>query len=122
MPIMRGLKPTQHEIPHVTPSGTLRQLSPEEIKPSTNNPRMLFDPPQLLELKKNIAEHGVLVPITVYQAKGQSKFSILDGERRYRCVIELTKEGHLAKDGSPLKLPANIVEPPTKIAGLLYMF
>lgn len=119
---MRGLKPTQHEIPQVVPAGTLRHLSPEEIKPSTNNPRMLFDPDQLMELKKNIGEHGVLVPITVYRAKGQAKFSILDGERRYRCVVELTKEGHFAKDGSPLKLPANIVEPPTKIAGLLYMF
>jgi hypothetical protein len=49
-------------------------------------------------------------------------FSILDGERRYRCVVDLIKSGHLASDGLPLKLPANIVQPPTKIAGLLYMF
>lgn len=119
---MRGLKPTQPEIPRVIPAGTLRQLSPDEIKPSTNNPRLLFDLDQLQELKKNIGEHGVLVPITVYQAKGQAKFSILDGERRYRCVIDLNREGHLDKDGRPLQLPANIVEPPTKIAGLLYMF
>ena len=90
--------------------------------PSTNNPRLLFDPPQLLELKKNIAEHGVLVPITVYQQKGASKFSILDGERRYRCVVDLTNEGHVGKDGRHLRIPANIVEPPTMIAGLLYMF
>jgi hypothetical protein len=34
----------------------------------------------------------------------------------------LNKEGHLGRDGRPLKLPANVVEPPTKIAGLLYMF
>lgn len=122
MPVMHGLKPTQHDIPHVIPAGTLRHLSPEEIKPSTNNPRLLFDPDQLQELKKNIGEHGVLVPITVYQAKGQAKFSILDGERRHRCVVELTKEGHLGKDRSPLRLPANVVEPPSKIAGLLYMF
>jgi hypothetical protein len=58
----------------------------------------------------------------VYQARGQSKFSILDGERRYRCVLELTRDGHLGQDGKALLLPANIVEPPTKIAGLLYMF
>ena len=120
MPI---LKPTQHEIPQVVPADIrLRQLSPEEIKPNPNNPRQLFDPLQLQELKKNIAEHGVLVPITVYQAKGQTKFSILDGERRFRCVGELNKVGHLGKDGKPLALPANVVEPPTKIAGLLYMF
>ena len=122
MSVMRGLKPTKPEIPQIVPGGTLRYLSPDEIKPSANNPRMLFDPEQLDELKKNIAEHGVLVPITVYQPKGQVKVSILDGERRYRCVVDLTKEGHYGKDRQPLKLPANVVEPPSKIAGLLYMF
>ena len=76
---MSTLKPSQPEVLQVVPAGQLRHLSDEEIKPSSNNPRLLFDPPQLLELKKNIAEHGVLVPITVYQAKGQSKLSILDG-------------------------------------------
>jgi ParB-like chromosome segregation protein Spo0J len=76
----------------------------------------------MLELKKNIAEHGVLVPITVYRPKGQPKFSILDGERRYKCVVDLTNENHVGKDGKPLRIPANIVEPPTMIAGLLYMF
>ena len=119
---MPTLKPSQPAVPQVVPAGELRHLAPEEIKPSSNNPRHLFDADQLLELKKNIAEHGVLVPITVFQAKGQSKFSILDGERRYRCVVELKKEGRGGKGGAELKLPANVVEPPTKIAGLLYMF
>jgi hypothetical protein len=82
----------------------------------------LFDPDQLLELKKNIAEHGVLVPIIVYQAKGQTKFSILDGERRYRCVLELVREGRKGRDEAPLTLPANVVEPPSRIAAVLYMF
>lgn len=119
---MQTLNPIQPEVPPVVPAGQLRHLRSDEIKPSANNPRLLFDPPQLAELKKNIAAHGVLVPITVYQAKGQSKFSILDGERRYRCVVDLKKEGHTDKDGQPLRLPANVVEPPNKIAGLLYMF
>src|SRR5260370_14036152 len=119
---MPSLKPLQPVIPQVIPSGQLRHLSPDEIKPSLNNPRHLFDEDQLAELKKNIGEHGVLVPITVYQAKGQSKFSILDGERRYRCVVELKKEGRAGPGGAELTLPANVVEPPTKIAGLLYMF
>lgn len=119
---MAELNPTKHQIAPVVPAGKLRHLTIDEIKPSANNPRHLFDEAPLRELKKNIAQHGVLVPITVYQAKGQTKFSILDGERRYRCVLELTKEGHVATDKQPLKLPANIVEPPSKIAGLLYMF
>src|SRR5580704_9143784 len=120
---MPALKPTvQPEIPQLVPTGSLQHLDPQDIKPNPNNPRMLFDPPLLAELKKNIAEHGVLVPITVYQPKGQVKFSILDGERRYRCVVDLTEEKHVGKDGKPIKIPANIVEPPTMIAGLLYMF
>lgn len=117
---MVELKPIQHT--GVVPSGLLRKLSPSDIKPSANNPRFLFDEAPLQELRKNIAAHGVLVPITVYQAPGQSKFSILDGERRYRCVVDLTEKGHLGPDNKPLQLPANIVEPPDKIAGLLYMF
>jgi ParB family transcriptional regulator, chromosome partitioning protein len=119
---MPTLKPSHPPIPTVIPTGELRHLTHDEIKPSSSNPRHLFDPDQLLELKKNIAEHGVLVPITVFRAPGQTKFSILDGERRYRCVGELKKEGRGGKDGAELTLPANVVEPPTKIAGLLYMF
>jgi ParB-like chromosome segregation protein Spo0J len=119
---MQTLKPTQAAVPQLVPAGQLRHLFPEDVKPSANNPRHLFDTAELLELKKNIAEHGVLVPITVYQPKGQTKFSILDGERRFRCVLELNKEGHLGKDRRPLTLPANVVEPPSKVAGLLYMF
>ena len=119
---MPSLKPTQPAVPQIVPTGQLRHLTTGEVIPSSNNPRHLFDPDKLFELKKNIADHGVLVPITVFQAKGGEKFSILDGERRYRCVLELEKEGHGGKDGKRLTLPANVVEPPTKIAGLLYMF
>ncbi len=96
--------------------GVLMRLDPADIKPSQNNPRHLFDANELEELKKSIHEKGVLVPITVYKPKGQTKYSILDGERRYRCVLQLNAEDR------DLDLPANVVEPPTKIAGLLYMF
>lgn len=119
---MPAANPKSHEVPAMVPAGRLEYLLPSEIKASTHNPRRLFDETQLLELKTNIAEHGVLVPLTVFQTKGQKTFSILDGERRYRCVLELAREGHFGKDGKPMRLPANVVEPPTKVAGLLYMF
>jgi ParB family transcriptional regulator, chromosome partitioning protein len=120
---MPTLNPTKHEAPQLAQVGKLRQLSPDEVKPSTNNPRHLFDDEPMQELKKSISEHGVLVPIIVYQPRGQTnKFSILDGERRYRCVVDLTAEGVKGPDNRPLKLPANIVEPPSRVAGLLYMF
>lgn len=111
-----ALKKHVPEVPHVVPSGRLLRLELEALKPSASNPRHLFDPEPLRELKENIRQHGVLVPITVYQLKGQDKYAILDGERRYRCCIELKDEG------LRLEIPANVVEPPTKVAGLLYMF
>lgn len=100
----------------VVPRGVLQDLLPEQIVPSKNNPRLLFDPEPLNDLRNNIRQHGVLVPITVYPLKGQEKCGILDGERRHKCCVDLQAEG------LSLTIPANIVEPPTKIAGLLYMF
>jgi ParB family transcriptional regulator, chromosome partitioning protein len=104
------------EVASVVPRGSLKQLSLKDIKPSANNPRLLFDPQPLAELRENIRHHGVLVPITVYQIRGQDRYAILDGERRYRCCEDL------AKEGLEIPIPANVVEPPNKLAGLLYMF
>ncbi|MEX1248989.1 MAG: hypothetical protein WEA61_10960 [Anaerolineales bacterium] len=53
----------------------------------------------------------------MFKIRGQDKYGILDGERRYRCCVELFEE-----KGADTKLPANIVAPPTKVAGLIYMF
>lgn len=100
----------------LVPTGSLRILNTTDIKPSQINPRKLFDDEPMQDLLNSIREHGVLVPITVFQVKAQSKYSILDGERRYRCCLELEKEGR------DVKIPANIVVPPTKVAGLIYMF
>jgi len=101
----------------VVPKGLLRDLRPEQVVPSKNNPRRLFDEGPLRDLRDNIRQHGVLVPITVYPIKGQpDKFAILDGERRHRCTVDLRNEG------VEITLPANIVDPPSKVAGLLYMF
>jgi len=100
----------------VVPTGSLKQLIVGDIKPSHNNPRALFDDEPLRDLRENIRQHGVLVPITVFPVRGQNKYEILDGERRYRCCVDLDKEG------LRIRIPANVVEPPDKIAGLLYMF
>jgi hypothetical protein len=40
---MVELKPSKHDPLNVVPAGTLRMLSPSDIKPSANNPRGLFD-------------------------------------------------------------------------------
>jgi len=100
----------------VVPRGVLKMLRVEEIKPSTSNPRRLFDKIPLGALRDNIRTNGVLVPITVYEIQGQEKYAILDGERRYKCCVDLKEEGRV------ISIPANIVDPPDKIAGILYMF
>ena len=102
---------------NVVPSGTLHYLKLNQISPSSNNPRHLFDREPLESLKASIREHGVLVPITAYQPKGQTTYSILDGERRYRCCVELKEE-----ENRDFDIPANVVDPPSKMAALLYMF
>ena len=66
-------------------------------------------------LKRNVRQHGVIVPLTLYRQKGQAKYSILDGERRYGCVKELANEG-----GRFPYLP--MLSHPPPVSGLLYMF
>lgn len=98
------------------PTGELLQLKVHQLRVNPGNPRRLFDPEPLADLKENIRSHGVLVPLTVYRLPGQDIYEILDGQRRFQCCQDLEHEGN------PLLIPANVVKPPTKIAGLLYMF
>lgn len=109
-------KQPEKAVAAVVPQGLLRRLRVSDVKPSVTNPRQLFDKDPLNALKDNIRQHGVLVPITVYEVKGQKKYAILDGERRYRCCQELEEEG------LTITIPANVVDPPDKIASILYMF
>ena len=100
----------------VIPTGRLIKLNWDQVVPNPNNPRMLFDEEPLRDLRENIRLHGVLVPITVFSLPGAKKFGILDGARRHRCCMQL------AEEGLKIELPANVVEPPDPLAGLLYMF
>ena len=100
----------------VIPAGRLVQLDVAKLKPSPHNPRKLFDPEPLANLKRSIREHGVLVPVTVYKLPGQEIYAIVDGERRYKCCKELSEEG------LEIRIPANVVAPPAPMASLIYMF
>ena len=107
---------TEQGLSQIVPKGVLIHLSVDQVKPNPNNPRRLFDPGPLSELRESIRTHGVLVPITVYKLPGQEKYAIVDGERRYRCCVDLRKES------IDIQIPANIVEAPGKTASLVYMF
>lgn len=103
--------------PTVVETGTQLSLSTQQIKTNPLNPRRLFDEAPMIELKESIKEHGILVPLTVYLPAGSDRYLILDGERRYRCCVELEKEG------SPsIQVPCNVVMPPDRVANIIYMF
>ena len=111
------MKPkNSQDVSSVTPERQLLHLSIEELQPSAHNPRRLFDAEPLAALQESIKQHGVLVPLTVYRLPGQNKYSIVDGERRYRCCAELSKAGRT------IKIPANVVTPPKPMVSLIYMF
>ncbi|HZY93516.1 MAG TPA: ParB/RepB/Spo0J family partition protein [Candidatus Bathyarchaeia archaeon] len=90
----------------------LRTLSPNDILKNPHNPRILFDPNTLATLEASIKEHGILVPLLVYRRGRDSKYVILDGERRWRCAINLK----LAR------VPVNVISEPKMIEGILRMF
>ena len=54
------------------------------IEPNPDQPRRFFDIESLTELAKSIDEYGVIQPITV-KKKGDGRFIIIAGERRYRA-------------------------------------
>lgn len=111
--------PTQESLPFeqvIQPASELLTLSPEQLVPNPQNPRVLFDPEPLRDLKQNISLHGVLVPLTVFKLPDGKRYGILDGARRHRCCSELWEEGRR------VLIPCNVVAPPNTLAGLLYMF
>ena len=100
------------------PHGTFRQFTHEQLSPNPLNPRRLFDQVQLDVLEDSIRKNGILVPLTVYEERN-GKFYILDGERRWRCAEKISRE---AANPKAVKIPANVVDPPSKVANVLFMF
>jgi len=71
--------------------GTLRQLSPRELKPWPDlNPRRRFDPEWLAELTASVREEGVLQPLLVHMPEGDwlaATGLIVAGETRWRAAM-----------------------------------
>jgi ParB family chromosome partitioning protein len=66
------------------PARGLLQIAISRIVPNPNQPRKMFDPAALDELRASIAEFGVLVPIIV-RASGDH-YELIAGERRWRAA------------------------------------
>lgn len=62
-------------------------VSIKSVHPDENQPRKHFDVVHLANLQKSIKVHGIVNPITVEDHK--DGYLIVDGERRYRCAVEL---------------------------------
>ncbi|WP_044340269.1 ParB/RepB/Spo0J family partition protein [Rossellomorea aquimaris] len=63
---------------------TVQEVSLKEIRPNPYQPRKIFEPQAIEELKDSILEHGILQPIIVRKTiKG---YEIVVGERRYRAA------------------------------------
>ncbi len=77
----------------------LQTLTLNQIKPSKNNPRKSFDDETIAGLAASIKTDGLLQNLVVAKPKGKSKtYSIISGERRFRALSLLVKNGDLPKD------------------------
>lgn len=63
-----------------------------------HNPRKVFDEQALRELAETVAAGGIVQPIVVQPDPEAGDFWILQGERRYRSLRHLLKEGRIEED------------------------
>lgn len=94
----------------IAPSTKLKLISPADIGPNPENPRLIFRQDEMESLMLSIDKHGIQVPLTVYQ-EGNS-YTLLDGERRWRCAKKLNLK----------VVPAIIQDKPTELQNLVLMY
>jgi ParB family chromosome partitioning protein len=96
-----------------TANSPLREISPQSIRANPNNPRRYFNEERLDLLRTSLQEVGVLVPLIVYEDPGAAgEYVLMDGERRWRCSMDLVLES----------VPANVIPAPSELDNLLRMF
>ncbi len=88
----------------------LKQIPVSQIQPNKDNPRLVFRQEEMESLMVSIDNHGIQVPITVF-SDGDG-FTLLDGERRWRCAKKLSLK----------TIPALIQEKPTELENLVLMY
>lgn len=78
----RGLGSLIQE-PEPEPQQGTNEISVGDIRPNPFQPRRVFDPAGLEELRDSIRNHGILQPIVV--RKVDDGFQLISGERRWRA-------------------------------------
>lgn len=88
-------------------------LSPDAIRRNPDNPRLIFDQKRHDELKQSIYEVGILQPLVVHRQQADpDTYMLIDGERRWRCALELNMA----------QVPVLIHPQPTRIQNITMMF
>ncbi len=64
----------------------VKQLAIDKLMPGQYQPRRFFDESALEALANSIKSQGIIQPIVVRSVKGDSRFEILAGERRWRAA------------------------------------
>ena len=91
----------------------ITQIDPESLRKNPNNPRRFFNDEQLDLLRTSMQEVGILVPLIAYEEPGeQGSYVLMDGERRWRCALDLALD----------EVPVSVIEPPSPLENLLRMF
>src|SRR5688572_14071224 len=94
-----------------TATETLQEIHPDTINPNPQNPRLIFREEEMNQLLVSIKEVGIRVPLSVYHERG-SKFTLIDGERRWRCARKLNLTS----------VPVIVYPRPSPLENLLMMF
>lgn len=67
---------------------SIRNIPTKLLVINPKNPRKIFDQEKLDILYESIKERGILVPLNVFLNEDK-KFTIIDGERRYKIALQL---------------------------------
>jgi ParB family transcriptional regulator, chromosome partitioning protein len=66
------------------PTGSRGEIDLDAIRPNPFQPRQVFDPNGLQELRASIQNHGILQPVVVRPS--ESGYELVSGERRWRAA------------------------------------
>jgi len=88
----------------------LLDIPPNQIERNPDNPRLFFRTGELETLMISIKRIGIQVPVTVY--KTGSTYTLVDGERRWRCAKKLNLKS----------IPALVHPKPSVLDNILLMF
>jgi ParB family transcriptional regulator, chromosome partitioning protein len=69
-----------------TKDETIQEINVKELRPNPYQPRKVFNPEAIEELRNSIIEHGILQPIIA--RKSIKGYEIVAGERRFRAAKE----------------------------------